>query len=60
MSIGEIIKKKDYDTYRKLMRMCKKPKKKDKEIKLGDSVENLMKSNSYKRVNGALRQTRWE
>ena len=59
MSIGEIIKKKDYDTYRKLMRMCKKPKKKDKEIKLGDSVTNLMKANAYKRQGRRVHQTRW-
>lgn len=60
MAIGDIIKQKDYGTYKKLAKMCKEPKKKEKEIELGDSVHNLMKSNSYKRVNGAIRQTRWE
>lgn len=57
MSIGEIIKKKDYDTYRKLLMMCKDTKKK-KEIKLGDSVENLMKAHSYKRVGRRIKQIR--
>lgn len=59
MAIGDIIKEKDYDTYKKLAKMCKNTKKK-KKIELGDSVHNLMKANSYKRVNGAIRQTRWE
>lgn len=63
MAIGDIIKEKDIYTYRQLEKMKQEPKKekkKEKEVKLGDSVHNLMKANSYKRVNGALRQTRWE
>ncbi len=60
MGIGDIIKQKDYETYKKLAKMCKESRKKEKEIELGDSIHNLMKANSYKRVNGAIRQTRWE
>lgn len=44
------------------MRMAKmkhKKQKKKNEIKLGDSIENLMKHDSYKRVRSALKQIRW-
>lgn len=58
MAIGDIIKEKDIHTYRLLQKMKQEPKK--AKNKLGDSVTNLMKANSYKRVNGAIRQTRWE
>lgn len=59
MNIGEILKNNDIYTYNQLQKMKQEPKKRDK-VKLGDSVTNLMKANSYKRVNGAIRQTRWE
>lgn len=60
MRIGEIIKSQDIKTYKTLKRMGKKNKKyKNNEIKLGDSVTNLMKHDAHKRVRGALRQIRW-
>ena len=46
MTIGEIIRYKDIDTYRKLLKMCSKKIDKPKPIKLGDSIENLMKHDS--------------
>lgn len=51
MTIGEIIRYKDIDTYRKLMQIGKNNK-----IKLGDKPENLMKHNSYKRQGRSIRQ----
>jgi hypothetical protein len=57
MTIGEYIKLTDIETYEKLIKLCKnKPKKK---IELGDSIENLMKSNSYRRVGRRIRQIKW-
>jgi hypothetical protein len=54
MTIGEYIKATDRNTYDKLLKLCdfkiKKP------IALGDSVENLMKHDSYKRVGRRVRQ----
>ncbi len=55
MNIGEIIRSKDIDTYRKLMRIRNKKGK----IRLGDKPERLMQHDAYKRVRGALRQIRW-
>lgn len=55
MTIGEIMRYKDIDTYRKLMRIRNKKGK----IRLGDKPENLMQHDAYKRVRGALRQIRW-
>lgn len=55
MKIGEYLREKDKDTYIKLMRIDRK----NKDIKLGDKAENLMKHDAYKRVRGALRQIRW-
>ena len=55
MTIGEIIRFKDIDTYRKLIKMCSK--KIDKPI--GDSVENLMKHDAYRKIGGKIRQTKW-
>ncbi len=57
MTIGEILRRTDIDTYRKLLKIGKRQNK--KEIELGDRPENLMKHDAYKRVRGALRQTRW-
>ncbi len=51
MTIREIIKYKDIDTYRSLQKMCKR-----KKIKLGDRPEELMKANSYKRIGRRIRQ----
>lgn len=60
LTIGEYIRLTDIDTYRRLQKLCggKIDKRKEK-IQLGDTVENLMKHDSYKRVKGALRQTKW-
>lgn len=56
MTIGEYLKRNDIDTYRKLMGIKSKRKKK---IMLGDKPERLMQHDAYKRVRGALRQIRW-
>jgi len=58
MTIGEMLQINSPGIYKKLMQIGKeKPKKNG--IKLGDSVENLMRADSHKRVNGALRQRSW-
>lgn len=38
----------------------KKRKHKKKDDYLGDSIESLMSSNSYKRVSGSIRQVKWQ
>ena len=60
MAIREIIKYKDIETYKKLRYMFKDNKHVDKEIKLGDKPENLMKHNAYKRIGRRNRQVKWE
>lgn len=57
MTIGEILKHKDIYTYYRLMNMFKIKEK--KEIKLGDSIENLMRSDSYKREGRRIKQRGW-
>lgn len=57
MTIGEILKHKDADTYYRLINMFKIKEK--KEIKLGDSIENLMRSDSYKREGRRIKQRGW-
>ena len=57
MTIGEIIRIKDIDTYRKLMKVGRRQQKK---IELGDNPENLMKHDSYKRQGRRIRQVKWE
>lgn len=58
MTIGEIVHINSPGIYKKLMQIGKeKPKKKD--VKLGDSVENLMKHDSHERVRGSIRQKGW-
>lgn len=59
MTIGEYLRKKDIDTYRKLMKIGKRHKKKKKEIMLGDRPERLMANDSYRRIRGTLRQKTW-
>jgi len=62
MKIGEIIRSKDIDTYRKLKSIEKKKNKKHrkkKEIELGDSIHNLMKHDAYKRIGRRIRQIKW-
>jgi FlaA1/EpsC-like NDP-sugar epimerase len=54
MTIGEYIKATDRNTYNKLLKLCDFKVKKP--IALGDSVENLMKHDSYKRVGRRVRQ----
>lgn len=56
MTIREIIKYKDIDTYRRLQKMCGKKRKK---IELGDIPENLMKADSYKRCGRRIKQRGW-
>ncbi len=54
MTIGEYIQATDIKTYNKLLKLCNsKPKK---PISLGDSIENLMKHDSYRRVGRRVRQ----
>jgi hypothetical protein len=54
MTIGEYIKATDIKTYNKLLKLCDYKVKKP--IVLGDSIENLMKHDSYKRVGRRVRQ----
>ena len=60
MTIGEILKHKDIDTYRRLMNMfrIKKPKKKEK-VEVGCSIEELMKTDSYSREGRRVKQRSW-
>lgn len=53
MTIGEYLRRNDIDTYRKLMRIGRQ------QIKLGDSVENLMRHDSYRREGRRIRQIKW-
>lgn len=57
MTIGEILRRTDIDTYRKLLKIGKRQNK--KEIELGDRPENLMKHRSYKRIGRRIRQIKW-
>ncbi|MGJ0848170.1 hypothetical protein ACR77J_15880 [Tissierella praeacuta] len=59
MTIGEYIKQTDRDTYYKLINMfkIKEPKKK---IKLGCSVEELMRADSYFRRGRRIKQRGWK
>ncbi|MCQ4921872.1 hypothetical protein NE686_02130 [Tissierella carlieri] len=57
MIIGEYIRQTDIDAYNKLMQTDEKDiDKEKKEIKLGDSIENLMKSDSYYRKGRRIKQ----
>lgn len=57
MTIRELIKANDIDTYRRLQKMCKRRKKK---IELGDRPERLMGHDSYRREGRRIRQKGWE
>lgn len=60
MTIGEYLKQTDTYTYNKLMNMFKfKADKPKKEIKLGCSVEELMRHDSHKKVGGKIKQRSW-
>ncbi|MCR2043204.1 hypothetical protein NSA23_03635 [Anaerosalibacter massiliensis] len=54
MTIREIIKYKDIDTYRRLQKICRK-----KKVELGDRVERLMQHDSYRRQGRRIRQVKW-
>lgn len=54
MTIGEYIQTTDIYTYNKLLKLCDLKLKKP--ISLGDSIENLMRHDSYKRVGRRIRQ----
>lgn len=58
MTIGEYLKSTNRDTYYRLINMFKIKENKKKDIKLGDSIENLMGHNSYKRIGRRVRQVR--
>lgn len=59
MKIEDILRCNDIDTYRRLKRLSEKPIQKPGPIKLGDSVENLMRADSYKRCGRRIRQVKW-
>lgn len=58
MTIREIIKVKDINTYRRLQKMCRR-KNKAKRIELGDKPERLMRHNSYRREGRRISQVNW-
>lgn len=58
--ISERIKYKDIDTYKKLKDMSRsKSVNKKNKIELGDTPENLMKSDCHKRVGRRIKQIGW-
>lgn len=59
MNIGEILQINSPGIYKKLMQIGKTEKPKKKDIQLGDTVENLMKHDSHKRIRGSIRQKTW-
>lgn len=59
MTIGDRLKQTDRDTYNKLLKMCSKSVGKSKAIKLGCSVEELMRHDSFIRVGGRIKQKGW-
>jgi hypothetical protein len=59
MTIGEILKQTDINTYNKLLKMCSKTIDKPKKIELGCSVEELMRADSYHRSGRRIKQRGW-
>ncbi|MCF6464187.1 hypothetical protein [Clostridium sp. Cult1] len=60
MSIKEIVKFKDIDIYRRLIKIGRRQqKKRDKGIKLGDRAERLMQHDGHKRVGRRIKQVKW-
>ncbi|WP_353096210.1 hypothetical protein [Tissierella praeacuta] len=59
MTIGEILKHEDIYQYNRLINMFKTKEKPKKKIKLGDSIENLMRTDSYKREGRRVKQRGW-
>lgn len=63
--IGDQLKNKDKETYNELKQLFKDEnidkniEKKKEKIKLGDSVENLMRHDSHKRIGRRMRQVKW-
>jgi len=57
MTIGEILRRTDINTYRKLMQIGRRHNK--KEIELGDRPERLMMHDAYKRIGRRIRQIKW-
>ncbi|MBU5440306.1 hypothetical protein KQI42_20125 [Tissierella sp. MSJ-40] len=58
MTIEEILRDKDINTYNKLKKFKEKPVGKPR-IKLGDKIENLMRHDSYERKGRRIRQKSW-
>ncbi|QUH21092.1 hypothetical protein [Alkaliphilus sp. B6464] len=59
MTVGEVIKINSPGIHKRLMQIGKGNKEPKKRIELGDSPQNLMKVDSYKRARGVLRQKTW-
>ena len=60
LTIGEYIRLTDIYTWYQLRILLKQGiQKPNKEIKLGDKPENLMKADSYTRVGRRVRQRSW-
>ena len=61
ITIGEYIREKNLKEYKKLVERLNKAENqsKKKEIKLGDSINNLMKHDAYKRIGRRIRQIKW-
>lgn len=59
MSIGKIIRTKQPDVYRKLVKFINKEKVHKRDENLGfEDFEKMMRHDSHKRVGGAVRQVR--
>lgn len=59
MTIGEILRRTDIDTYNRLIKLFKTEIDKPRKIELGDKPENLMKHDAHKRIGRRLKQIRW-
>ncbi len=59
MRIEEILRCNDIDTYRRLKKLSKKDIQKSDGIRLGDSIENLMRADGHKRIGRRIRQVKW-
>lgn len=55
--IGEVLRKKQPEVYKKLMFMYPEPEKQDDETSFRE-IENLMRHDGYRRDGGAIRQVR--
>jgi hypothetical protein len=59
MKIEEHLRKNDMNTYMELSKLYENENKKEKKIKLGDTIENLMGHDSYQRKGRRIKQRRW-